>query len=415
MNEQDKDAVDEHWYGVQDAATYLGIHRATLFRALRNGLIIADQTTPGGRTRFHLATLQAFRETLRHQAATSQDHIYAPVRVLAKLAKLAKSPVPADVSVEAIRETLRLICPPGGSFDMACVALHAQSETDRYALNLLAEFGVPERLKTTYEHLRPDEEFPVTTVLRTGDPDFCDDIGKHALSNTTAMRVLALYDITSYAVLPLTTSADTSQQTLQPFGALIVCGSRSHTFSPQDRIFLSGVADALSACINHGDLETSPIHTYDMSVLAPETALKVASQLLETAFAQVRCPDARALPAASVVILCDLFAEQSHALATLVYGFSPQVCGNTPDPYSDDELSRQYRSNLQSLVLRASTADGMKREQWKSKVTAVALPVPLPCGRRGAVGAVWRGMRAEVAAEEVLLSTLASACSLVSE
>ena len=415
MNEQDNDAVDEHWYGVQDAATYLGIHRATLFRALRNGLIIADQTTPGGRTRFHLATLQAFRETLRHQAATSQDHIYAPVRVLAKLAKLAKSPVPADVSVEAIRETLRLICPPGGSFDMACVALHAQSETDRYALNLLAEFGIPERLKATYEHLRPDEEFPVTTVLRTGDPDFCDDIGKHALSNTTAMRVLALYDITSYAVLPLTTSADTSQQTLQPFGALIVCGSRAHTFSPQDRIFLSGVADALSACINHGDLQTSPIHTYDMSVLAPETALKVASQLLETAFAQARCPDARALPAASVEVLCDLFAEQTHALATLVYGFSPQVCGNTPDRYSDDELSRQYRSNLQSLVLRTSTADGMKREQWKSKVTAVALPVPLPCGRRGAVGAVWRGMRAEVAAEEVLLSTLASACSLVSE
>ena len=118
---------------------------------------------------------------------------------------------------------------------------------------------------------------------------------------------------------------------------------------------------------------------------------------------------------ASVAVLCDLFAEQSHALATLVYGFSSEVCGNTPDPYRDDELSSQYRSNLQSLVLRTSTADGMKREQWQSKVTAVALPVPLPCGGRGAVGAVWRGMRAEVAAEEVLLSTLASACSLVSE
>ena len=95
----------------------------------------------------------------------------------------------------------------------------------------------------------------MTTVLRTGDPDFCDDIGKHAFSNTTAMRVLALYNITSYAVLPLTTSADASQQTLQPFGALIVCGRRSHTFSPQEKIFLSGVADALSACINHGDLQ----------------------------------------------------------------------------------------------------------------------------------------------------------------
>jgi len=41
--------------------------------------------------------------------------------------------------------------------------------------------------------------------------------------------------------------------------------------------------------------------------------------------------------------------------------------------------------------------------------------VPLPCGESGAVGAVWPGVRMEVEAERVVLSTLASACSLVSQ
>lgn len=412
MDEQDKDVADERWYGVQEAASHLGIHRATLFRALRNGLIVADRTTPKGRARFRLATLKTFHESLQHQAATSQDHIYGPVRVLARLASLARSDAPADDSVEAIEETMQLICPPGGSFDMACVALRTHCETDSYAINMLAEFGVPERLKATYQYLRPYEDFPVTEVLRTGVPDFCDDIARHSFPHATAMRVLAQYGITSYAVLPLTAGAGASKKT---FGALVICGRRSHKFSPQEVIFLGGVADALSACISHGSLQASLIHTSDLSVLAPETALKVASLLLETAFSQTQCPDSRALPSSSVAALCDLFAERSHALATVVYGFSPQVCGNTPDPYREDDESRQYRSNLQSLVLRTSMADGMKREQWQSKVTAVALPVPLHCGQRGAVGAVWRGMRMEVVAEEVLLATLASACSVVSE
>ena len=43
MYEQVRDAADERWYGVQEAAKYLGIHRATLFRALRSGLITADR------------------------------------------------------------------------------------------------------------------------------------------------------------------------------------------------------------------------------------------------------------------------------------------------------------------------------------------------------------------------------------
>src|SRR5689334_15738949 len=118
MYESDKDAADEHWYGVQEAASYLGIHRATLFRALRSGLIIADRTTPRGRARFRLATLMAFRDQLRHQAATSQEHAYASVAVLAKLAGLGRSSAPAERSIAVMEETVRLLCSSNGSYDM---------------------------------------------------------------------------------------------------------------------------------------------------------------------------------------------------------------------------------------------------------------------------------------------------------
>ena len=64
--------------------------------------------------------------------------------------------------------------------------------------------------------------------------------------------------------------------------------------------------------------------------------------------------------------------------------------------------------------MRTRSGHGVKWEQW-SEATAVALPVPLPSGAPGAVGAVWPGRRVEVVAEEILLSTLASACAVVSQ
>jgi hypothetical protein len=201
-------------------------------------------------------------------------------------------------------------------------------------------------------------------------------------------------------------------------GVLAVCGHAPHKYTEQEETFLAGVADALSTCITQGSLLTDFDPYNDFNRLTPETTLGVVSHLLETAYARTRCPEAARSPMLSVEALCNLVVEQSHALTTWAYGFPPQDCGNTVnavDATLEDGVLRQYRSNLQSLVLRASTAEGLKREQWQNKVTAVAFPVPLPCGQSGAVGAVWPGVRTAVEAEGVVLSTLASACSLVSQ
>lgn len=412
MYEQDKDAADERWYGVQEAARLLGMHRATLFRALRSGQIIADRTTPMGRARFREETLLAYREFLRHQAAASLDHVYLPVRIMARLANVLAAASLTDDPDTILQETLRLLCPPHGNFDMVCVGIHAPDATDPYALEFPAEYGFPDRLKAAYRYLRPYEDFPINTVMRTGSPDICNDIRHHPFPNATAMRTLLQNNVNSYAVFPIITGAGASKRTI---GVLAVCGHTAHRFSTQERLFLGGVSDALSACFVQGLLRTrlSPLETPAM--LSAERTLDIASRLLDTALSATRCPDVFPPSALPIEALCNLFVEESQALAAWVQGFPPRACGNTLDaPHGDAVLSR-YRCNLQSLVRRARTDGGLKRELWQNQMTAVALPVPLSCGGRGAVGAVWQGVRAEVAAEEILLSTLASACSLVSQ
>lgn len=414
MYESVKDAADEHWYGVQEAASYLGVHRATLFRALRNGLIIADRTTPRGRARFLLATLDAFRDQLRHQAATSQEHVHAPVVILAKLAGLSRSPDPVEHSIAVMEDAVRLLCSSGGNYDMALVALRVPSETDPYALKTLAQCGLPESLKASYTYLRPGVPFPVNVVSRTGEAEICEDISAQMTPRVTAQRVLAQSNISSYAVYPIVSGGDDAGAIL---GVLAVCGNAPHKFVDQEKTFLVGVADALSTCITQGSLLTdlNPYNDSKSNRLTPEATLGVVSHLLETAYARTRRTDVVGSPLLPVEALCNLVVEQSHALTTWVYGFPPQACGNTVAASLEDDVLRQYQSNLRSLMQRTRTADGLKREQWHNKVTAVAFPVPLPCGESGAVGAVWPGVRMEVEAERVVLSTLASACSLVSQ
>ena len=424
MYESDKDAADERWYGVQEAASYLGIHRATLFRALRRGLIVADRMTPRGRARFLLATLDAFRDQLRHQAATSQEHAYAPMAVLAKLAGLGRSPAPVEHSIAVMEETVRMLCSSGSNYDIALVALCVPSETDPYALKTLAQCGLPESLKASYTYLRPVVPFPVNVVSRTGVREICEDMSAGMTPRGTAQRVLMQSAISSYAVYPIVSGNGAYGASRAVLGVLAVCGHAPHRYTEQEQTFLAGVADALSTCITQGSLLTDLDPYNDFNRLTPQMTLGVVSHLLETAYARTRCPDAARSPMLSVEALCNLVVEQSHALTTWAYGFPPRDCGdtvNTVNPVNpvdvilEDGVLRQYRSNLQSLVQRASTADGLKREQWQNKVTAVAFPVPLPHGQSGAVGAVWPGVRTEVEAEGVVLSTLASACSLVSQ
>lgn len=250
--------------------------------------------------------------------------------------------------------------------------------------------------------------------MSTGAPVICDDIRTRPYPHASALRAMTQNGVVSYAAFPIATG---SGRTRAVIGTLVVCGRSPHKFSRRDELFLRGVADALSACITNSALRETIIQTDDANALDSETALTVASDLLETAYDHVRRARIGAPPAPGIGLLCDLFARRSYALATWVDGFLPEPYGIQGETYGDDEEGAklaQYRSNLKSLVVRTRQGHGLTREQW-SEATAVALPAPLPSGALGAVGAVWRGRRADVVAEEILLSTLASACAVVSQ
>ena len=423
MFEQESEVRDERWYGVQEAAGFLGIHRATLNLAIKRELILADYKTPNGHSRFRLETLQAFQQTLRHQAATSQEHVYGPVKIIANLAGLlAEASATFDKPQAVILETLHLLCQPQGVFDMACVVVRTLSETDPrdpYAIAVLEQVGVPASLIAAYTHLRPWEDFPVTVALQTGEPQVYGGESGRIFPHTTALRVLAQHHIVSYAAVPFMSVEDGERESI---GALVVCGRAPHTFTRQERVFLGGIADTLSACITHGTLDPLLLRKQgdplllrkrNGPLLTSAMALDTVSRLQETAFSRLRDPSAE-LPIES---LCDLLVDRSNALVALVNGFPSQDCGDTSalSQTQNDTILRHYRDNLQTLVQRTRAADELKREQWESKVTAVALPVALPSGRHGAVGAVWPGVREELTSEKAVLTALASACSMVAQ
>lgn len=421
MYAQDKDVPGDQLLGIQEAATYLGMHRATLLRAVNTGIITPDIKTPKGRSRFRLETIEQFRTMLKRQAATSREYIYGPIKIIANLASLlTESSATYDKPRAVMLDTLHSLCAPQGAFDMACVVVRAPSKADpydRYAISILEEVGVPASLIAAYTHLRPSEDFPVTVALQTGELQKCDGYDGYDFPNSTVARVLAQHNIISYAAVPLITIENGKREAI---GALVVCARTPHTFTRQELVFLGGVAAALSACIMHGSLDPlllrkqgDPVllRKRNVPLLTSAMALDTVSRLQETAFSRLRDPSAE-LPIES---LCDLLVDRSNALVALVDGFPSQDCGNTSVLSQDDEVLCHYRDNLQTLVQRTCAADDLKREAWESKVTAVALPVALPSGCHGAVGAVWPGVREELTAEKVVLTALASACSMVAQ
>lgn len=416
MHERNREVTGEHLIGVQEAATYLGIHRATLFRALSSGVIVADYRTPRGQARFRQETINAFKEQLQAQA-TGYNHADVSVRVLARLARLSSGTSPSTNPIRVIKEVIRSFCPPVGLFDMVVLAIRVPDKHDPFALRVLAEQGFPKQLKAAYACLRPCEEFPVNRAMSTGAPAICDDIRSHPFPHTSALRAMTQNGIISYAAFPIATG---SGRTRAVIGTLVVCGRAPYKFSRRDELFLGAVADALSACITNSALRATIIQTDDANALDSETALTVASDLLEAAYDHAWSLRVGTQSVSGIKLLCDLFERRSYALATLVDGFPLEACGAnsaTGEAHGDGQESEkqvQYLSNLRSLVVRTRSGHGVKWEQW-SEATAVALPVPLPSGAPGAVGAVWPGRRVEVVAEEILLSTLASACAVVSQ
>src|SRR5262245_9493289 len=98
------DAHEEHLYGAQEAARFLGIHRSTLHLAVKRNILVPDSKTPGGHLRFRRETLDAFAVRLAHEAVTSTTSLLSS---LGRTLTLPNGPQEfCHLAVARIRETL---------------------------------------------------------------------------------------------------------------------------------------------------------------------------------------------------------------------------------------------------------------------------------------------------------------------
>lgn len=376
-------AAREQWYGAQDAARLLGIHRSTLNAAVRQGLIVPDQFTPGGHARFRQETLEAYRTHLTDAAAASHQGALAPARVLAEVAHLLIAPTPleqvAGTVVEGIRHAL-----PG--VDMCCIAARTGDSADRFRMRVLAQHGFPHWIFTDYSRYRSTFRFATTAALQSLEPQFCEDSAHEKLFGGTT-RLFRLVPLGAYAVQPIVWR-------IEALGVIACVYQHPHVFDEAERMLLQGVADELATALqNTGLLQHLTTNLAHTRVLMRHALLLRADPLARaTLFAGDEPSDTPAQ------MMGELFQHLTEASAVCALGFGVEL------PTTN--------AHLLDLACQACAGDEMAFAEWSEKgalYTGIGASVPLEHGWRGGVAAIWPGARVAPDADHALLVTFAGA------
>lgn len=379
-------AAREQWYGAQEAARFLGVHRSTLHIAVRQGLIVPDAYTPGRHARFKHETLEAFRVYLTEHSATSDSGSQASVRALAEVVALAaRRACPEELANAAIAGIRRAL----PQVDMCCIAVRAGDPRDRYRMRILAQQGCPAWILDDRLRARSAFHFVTAAALRSLNPQCCADTAKERphLGTDELIRTL---DLGAYIVQPIVAGDE-------PLGAVVCLCRRTHTFTDTERTFIHGIADELATAVaSDGQIRQQ------WSVLATSNAL-IRHALLLRARVASRKDDAmdeqhvRDL-AASGQELGDLLKRLSGAEEVTALGFG-----------RDLPTTNQH---LLLLACQACAGDDMAQTQWNANgitYTGIGASVVLTSGLRAGVCAAWPGKRPFPEADHALLTTFAGA------
>jgi excisionase family DNA binding protein len=402
MPDRASDAPPEQLFRVQEAADFLNIHRSTLHLAVRRKLVVPDRFTPGGHARFRRATLEAFAERLAQQPVTGT------ARILSQLAPTLTQPDGLGQFCHLAFARIRQAMP---ALTMCSVTRLRPTPDDPYALVDVAQEGFPPRLRELFVQLRPDLEFAVTTVLRTREPEVCENTTTGRTLRLGTDRLVRRGGLGAYAALPLLAGDEA-------LGVLVVASAKPHAFPAWEVAFLQSIAADLAIALACHD-RVVPMRL-DLSATAELT--RVACTL--GAALRPLAGKAPALPGSGQ-------AEEA-ALAALRALFI-RLCGASeadvlpPDVLPPDAAARDGDGGrrLRALLVRACGGDTTERASWTDEDgdhTALALSLPLVGGARLAVGAVWSSARSErsgesgradAAGDEALLVAFCGACALV--
>lgn len=361
----------EHLYAAQAAAELLGIHRTTLYLAVRKMKLVPDAYTPGGHARFRRETLERFRDRLTLDSATGGDGSIARAvaRAVASLSHfLTLQPV-----CEAVVDAALMACP---SFETCLVVAHDERCASGSHLRLLAERGLPERVSLEYRFLRrrPGLDFITAQVARSRTPFLCGDIlSANAATPEGGLLTLSGGGYRSCAALPCVSDDVT-------LGILMCLGRAPCDLSEPETLALGNLADVLTVALRRRRREEA---THRQSAAIGEL------------MRQTQLPASDGVdPLTNVRRIC-----QQGARARLVgeWGLAES---NVPQPLAD-------------LLRAAASAAAPQRAEWIAQDgPRVALAIPAQAGDRpAAVGAVWRRQDFGAGMELALLHVYAQVCA----
>lgn len=383
MLDHDAGAAREQWYGAQEAARFLGVHRSTLHIAVRQGLIVPDQYTPGRHARFKRETLEAFRVRISDHPATSDAAPQASLHALARLASaMVQTSEPAELAGVALASIRRAM----PQVDMSCIAIRTGDPHDHYRMRLLAQHGLPDWVISDYIRFRSTFRFATTAALRSLCPQTCEDTSKERLYSGTE-RLLQSLRLGAYFVQPILTEEE-------PLGVVICLYKHPHAFVESERTLMQGIAD---------ELATALIHAHQLRSL---TGTLMTSQVLMRHALDVRAGAPPAVKAEESTVsavepheaLGRLFKHLSGAEDVCAMGFGRDL--GTSDPH------------LLDIVCQACAGDEMVQTQWGQNgvpYTGIGASIPFAKGLRAGVAAAWLGRRPFAEADHSLLLTFAGA------
>lgn len=428
---QHADAARERWFGAQAAASYLGLHRSTLFLAVQRKHLIPDQYTPGGHARFRQATLEAFRNRIAKEAATSDTPLFAPIHTLADLAHAVNNVAPLPNPAKLIRDKdisdeVRQVCMSAVTAITAAplrisrclIALRVSDQHDPLAMRTVAQQNIPRSILRDYEWLRhqPNTSFATIEAIESCAPTYCQDTSDPAVLRNGSAQLIKAHDIKSYAVVPIARGN-------VALGVLLLINNEPRGFTAHEVTFLRGVADQVATAVTNQS-RADRLYAYtkagrELTQLA--LALRAqAAAASDPAEAQIRARDA-------LHHLMRIFLEGAEAASVCARGFTGAETPDTPlalnalTACSSTEGASAARESWEiegaALLDQAlGGADGYVKGAWMSQgapVSALAISVPLDGQRRAAIGALWRRV-AWSDEDHLLLVTLAGACAMVS-
>lgn len=405
--QEDAALSGEHLYGAQEAAEFLGIHRSTLHLAVTRNVLVPDAHTPGGHLRFRRETLERFAARLKREPATNNSHV---------LSELVDTLSSHEGDVAFCHRTFARIRQAIPALTMCAVTLHAPTPQDPFALDQLAEEGFPEGVHQLFTEMRPGMEFASTTVLRTREPQVCEDTTKVRRLRLGTLRLVRRMEMGAFAILPILVKDNL-------LGLLEVASPRPRQIAPAEVSFLQSIADDLGvalSCHDHlKDLRSGLLAIAELTVRAHALHATIAANASlpsDPARDDVSGEGMRNRLGKALGELRDIFVRGSGAaVASVLCGAVPIFALAVPGKAPSACVSAGW-CRLSSLLESASASTTPLREQWDGEdgpYEAIALSLPVEGGERCTVGACWHSTRLEPEADEVQLLAFGGACALV--